>query len=180
MLRERLKGCTNKQGILLICFVLVIGVLIIPIAESRYYFVRGLIAFRNGFEGESVRYLEKSIKTNPNFPEAYMLLALAYAEWGSSSLHYMEYDEQGIAKLKSETLGRAEDILKTALTRFPFHYLRDDMQYMLGWIYDKDSRNSSYVWDKNKAVQGYTQLVSKYPHSRYAQKARQRLEVLTR
>ena len=159
---------------------LVMGLIAFPVVEGGYYFIRGLLSLRGGFEGKSVMYLEKSVKINPNFLEAYMALALAYAEWGSSSLHYIEHDEQGIAKLKSETLGRAEDILKTALARFPFHYLRDDMQYMLGWIYDRDSRNSSYVWDKNKAVQGYTQLVSKYPHSRYAQKARQRLAALTR
>jgi len=124
--------------------------------------------------------LEKSVKTNPNFLEAYMLLALAYAEWGSSSLHYIEHDEEGIIKLKSETLGRAEDILKTALARFPYHHFRDDIQYMLGWIYDQDSRNSGYVWDKSKAIQNYKQLVSKYPNSRYVQKAKKRIEALTR
>ena len=159
---------------------LVVGIIAFPVGKSGYYFIKGLMAFRNGFEGESVRCLEKSVKTNPHFPEAYMLLALAYAEWGSSSSHYIEHDDEELTKLKSETLGRAEDILKTALTRFPFHYLRDDIQYMLGWIYDKDSRNSDYVWDKDKAVQGYTQLLSNYPRSRYAQKASQRLAALTK
>ncbi len=152
----------------------------VPVVEGGYYFVRGLIALRGGLESESIKHLEKSIKANPNFIEAYMLLVLAYAEWGSSSKHYIEHDEQGIAKLKSETLGRAEDILKTALRRFPYHYLRGDMQYMLARIYDEDARDSGYVWDKDKAIQGYTQLVSEYPKSRYAQESRERLAALTR
>lgn len=157
---------------------LVTGIISFSIAASGYFFMRGLKAFRNGFEGESVKYLEKSVKANPNFIEAYMALALAYAEWGSSSLHYIQHDEEGLTKLRSETLGRAEDILKTALNRFPYHHFRDDIQYMLGRIYDEDSKNSGYVWDKNKAIQGYIQLVSEYPHSRYAQKAKKRIEAL--
>ncbi|MCX5713892.1 MAG: hypothetical protein NT033_03595 [Candidatus Omnitrophica bacterium] len=169
----------NKK-ILLISFVLIAGIATATLAKSGYYFIRGLVALRGGLESESIKHLEKSIKTNPNFLEAYMLLALAYTEWGSSSKHYIEHDEEGLAKLKTETLGKAEGILKTALGRFPYHYLRDDMQYMLGRMYDNDSRNSGYVWDKNKAVQGYTQLVSQYPHSRYVQKAWERIEVLTR
>jgi len=166
----------NKK-ILLISFVLIAGIVTSTLAKGGYYFVRGLIAFRGGFEGESVRYLEKSIKTNPNFIEAYMLLALAYAEWGSSSKHYIEHNEEGLIKLKSETLSRAEDVLKAALARFPFH--KDRIQYMLARIYDEDARNTGYVWDKDKAIQGYTQLVSKYPNSKYTQKARERIEVLT-
>jgi tetratricopeptide (TPR) repeat protein len=154
------------------------GIVTVPVVESGYYFIRGLTAFRGGFEGESVKYLEKSIKANPNFLEAYMLLALAYAEWGSSSKHYIEHDEEGLIKLKSETLGKAEDVLKIALARFLFH--KDRIQYMLARIYDGDTRNSGYVWNKDKAIQGYKQLVSKYPHSKYAQRARERIEVLTR
>ncbi len=165
---------------LLICFILAAGIAVVPVAKGGYYFARGLIALRGGLEGESVKHLEKSIKANPNFIEAYMLLALAYAEWGSSSKHYIEHDEEGLIKLKSETLGKAEDILKSGLTKVPYHYLKDDMQYMLGRIYDEDVRNSGYAWDKDKAIQGYTQLVSKYPHSKYAQKARERIEVLSR
>jgi len=167
-----------KKKIFLISFVLILVIIAFPVVEGGYYFIRGLSAFRGGFEGKSVKYLEKSVKTNPHFPEAYMLLALAYAEWGSSSKHYIEHDEEGLIKLKSETLGRAEDVLKTALARFPFN--KDRIQYMLARIYDGDSRNTGYVWDKDKAIQGYTQLVSQYPHSRYAQKARERIEVLTR
>jgi tetratricopeptide (TPR) repeat protein len=167
----------NKR-ILLICFLLVSGILIIPVVESGYFLIKGLRALRQGFESESVRYLEKSIKVNPRFPKAYMLLALAYTEWGSSSRHYIEYDAAGLDKLKSETLGKAEDILKTALTRSSFH--KDKIQYMLGWIYDEDARSSGYIWDKDKAVQGYTQLLSNYPHSGFAQKSRERLAVLTR
>ena len=154
------------------------GIAVVPVAKSGYYFVRGLIALRGGLESESIKHLEKSIKANPNFLEAYMLLALAYAEWGSSSKHYIEHDEEGLIKLKSETLGRAEDVLKTALARFPFH--KDRIQYMLARIYDEDARDSGYVWDKDKAIQGYIQLVSEYPHSKYAQKARERIEVLSR
>lgn len=169
-----------RKRILLICFMLVMGIIAFPAAKSGYYFIRGLLEFTQLFEGESVRYLEKSVKANPNFLEAYMFLALAYTEWGSSSLHYIEHDEEGLARLKSETLGRAEDILKTALARFPYHHFRDDIQYMLGRIYDEDSRNSSYVWDKNKAIQSYEQLISKYPGSRYVQKAKERLAALTK
>ncbi len=168
----------KRKKILLICFILTAGILIIPLVESGYFFIRGLSAFRGGLESESIKHLEKSIKTNPNFIEAYMLLSLAYAEWGSSSKHYIEHDEEGLTKLKTETLGRAEDVLKTALARFPSH--KDRIQYMLARIYDEDARNTGYVWDKNKAIQGYTQLVSEYPHSRYVQEARERIEVLTR
>lgn len=157
---------------------LILGIIAFPVAKGGYYFIRGLSAFRGGFEGKSVRYLEKSVKTSPHFPGAYMLLALAYAEWGSSSKHYIEHDEEGLIKLKSETLGRAEDVLKTALARFPFH--KDRIQYMLARIYDEDTRNTGYVWDKDKAVQGYTQLVSEYPNSKYAQKAKNRIEALTK
>ncbi len=168
----------RKKRIILICLILAIGMLVIPVAESGYCFIRGLIAFKHGFEGESARYLEKSIKANPDFIEAYMLLALAYAELASSSRHYMEYDDTGLANLKSETLKQAEDVLKTALARFPYHHFRDDIQYMLGRIYDKDSRG--HVWDKNKAIQGYKQLISGYPNSRYVQKARKCIEELNR
>ncbi len=159
---------------------LVMGIIGFPVVEGGYYFIRGLLAFRQGFEGESVRYLEKSVKTNPNFLEAYMSLALAYTEWGSSSLHYIEHDGEGLAKLKSETLGRAEETLNTALRRFPYHHFRDDIQYMLGWIYDEDSRNSGHIWDRSKAIHSYEQLISKYPNSRYVQKAKKRLAVLTK
>jgi tetratricopeptide (TPR) repeat protein len=169
----------RRKKILLICFVLVAGMLVVPLAEGGYYFIRGLIALNQGFEGKSVKYLEESIKANPSFLEAYMLLALAYTEWGSSSLHYIEHNEEGLIKLKSETLGRAEEILNTALRRFPYHHFRDDIQYMLGWIYDLDSRNSGYVWDRNKAIQSYQQFICKYPNSRYVQKAKKRVEVLT-
>lgn len=165
-----------KKRILSISLMLAAGLLFIPLAESGYFFIKGLRALRQGFEGKSVRYLEKSIKANPHFPESYALLALAYAEWGSSSRHYMEYDEKGLIKLKSETLGKAESILKTALARFPSR--RDYFQYLLSQLYDEDARNSSCVWDKNKAIQGYNQLVSEYPHSRYAQKAKKRIEAL--
>jgi len=167
----------NKK-ILLISFMLAVGMIAFPVVKGGYYFIRGQSAFRGGFEGESVRYLEKSIKTNPNFFETYMLLALAYAEWGSSSKHYIEHDEEGLIKLKSETLGRAEDVLKIAIARFPFH--KDRIQFMLGRIYDGDARNTGYVWDKDKAIQGYKQLASDYPHSKYAQKARERIEVLSK
>jgi len=168
----------KRKKILLICFILAAGIAVVPLAKGGYYFVRGLLSLRGGFEGKSVRYLEKSVKTNPHFPEAYMLLALAYAEWGSSSKHYIEHDEERLIKLKSETLGRAEDVLKTALARFPFH--KDRIQYMLARIYDEDARDSGYVWDKDKAIQGYRQLASGYPHSKYVPKARERIEVLTR
>jgi len=171
---------TRNKKILLICFILTAGIAVVPVAKGGYYFVRGLIALRGGIEGESIKYLEKSIKTNPNFIEAYILLSLAYTEWGSSSKHYIEHDEEGLTKLKYETLSRAEDILKIALRRFPYHHFRDNIQYMLGRMYDEDARNSGYVWDKYKAIQGYTQLVSQYPHSRYAQKALERIKVLTR
>jgi len=167
-----------KKKIFLISFVLILGIIAFPVVEGGYYFVRGLLSLRGGFEGKSVRYLEKSVKTNPHFPEAYMLLALAYAEWGSSSKHYIEHDEEGLARLKIETLGKAEDVLKTALARFPFH--KDRIQYMLARIYDEDARNTGYVWDKDKAIQGYKQLASEYPHSKYAQKARERIQVLTK
>jgi tetratricopeptide (TPR) repeat protein len=160
--------------------VLAIGMIAFPIVRGGYYIIKGFMAFRNGFEGESVNYLEKSIKVNPNFLEAYMFLALAYAEWGSSGMHYIEYDDAELIRLKSETLGKAEDILKTALRKFPYHHFRDDIQYMLGWIYDEDQRNSGYFWDKYKAIQNYKQLISEYPNSRYTQKARQRIEILTR
>ncbi len=90
----------------------------------------------------------------------------------------IEHDEEGLTKLKTETLDRAEDVLKTALARFSS--CKDKIQYMLARIYDEDARNTGYVWDKNKAIQGYTQLVSEYPHSRYVQEARERIEVLTR
>ncbi len=157
---------------------LILGIIAFPVVEGGYYFIRGLLSLRGGFEGKSVKYLGKSIKANPNFLESYMLLALVYAEWGSSSKHYIEHDEEGLIKLKSETLGRAEDVLKTALTRFPFH--KDRIQYMLARIYDDDARDSGYVWDKDKAIQGYKQLASEYPHSKYAQKVRERIEVLTK
>jgi len=170
----------RNRGILLICLVFVIGITVVPVAKSGYYLTKGVTAFRQGLEGESVRYLEKSVKTNPNFLEAYMSLALAYTEWGSSSLHYIQHDEEGLRKLKSETLGRAEDILETALARFPYHHFRDDIQYMLGWIYDEDSRNSGYVWDRSKAIQSYEQLINKYPKSKYVQKAKERLAALTK
>ena len=166
--------------ILLICLILVAAMLLVPVAKSGYCFIRGLIAFKHGFEGQSVRYLEKSIKANPDFIEAYMFLALAYAEWASSSLHYMEYDDTGLATLKSETLGKAEDVLESALARFPYHHFRDDIQYMLGRIYDEDSRNTGYVWNKDKAIQGYKQIIGQYPNSRYVQKARKRIEALNR
>jgi len=168
----------KRKKILLICFILTAGIAVVPVAKGGYYFVRGLIALRGGFEGESVKHLEKSIKTNPNFIEAYMLLALAYAEWGSSSKHYIEHDEEGLIKLKSETLGKAEDVLKTALARFSS--CKDKIQYMLARIYDEDARNTGYVWDKDKAIKGYKQLASEYPHSKYAQKARERIEALAR
>ncbi len=154
------------------------GIAAIAVAKSGYCFIRGLIAFKHGFEGESVRYLQKSVKANPDFIEAYMLLALAYAEWASSSRHYMEYDDTGLANLKSETLGKAEDVLKTALARFPYQHFRDDIQYMLGRIYDEDSRG--HVWDKSRAIQGYKQLISEYPNSRHVKKARKRIEALNR
>jgi len=51
---------------------------------------------------------------------------------------------------------------------------------MLGQIYDEDARNTGYLWDKDKTIQGYKQLASEYPHSKYAQKARERTEVLSR
>jgi len=175
-----LKPIVARKRILLICFMLVIGIIVFPVAKGGYYFIKGLIALNQGFEGESVRYLEKSIKTNPNFLEAYISLALAYAEWGSSSRHYIEHDEEGLIKLKSETLGKAEEILNTALRRFPYHHFRDDIQYILGWIYDQDSRNSGCIWDRSKAIQNYKQLVAKYPNSRYVQRARKRIEELTR
>lgn len=168
-----------KIRILLICFMLVMGLITFPVGKSGYYFIKGLMAFRNGFEGESVRCLEKSVKINPNFIEAYILLALAYAEWGSSSLHYIEHDDEELTKLKSETLEKAENILRIALVRFPSYYLRDDIQYMLGWVYDKDSRDSGHVWDKDKAIQSYEQLINKYPKSKHVQKAKKRIEALT-
>ena len=152
--------------------------LAVPVAKSGYCFIRGLMAFKHGFEGESVRYLQKSVKANPYFIEAYMFLAVAYAEWASSSRHYMEYDDTGLANLKSETLDKADNVLKTALARFPYHHFRDDIQYMLSWIYDEDSRG--HVWDKDKAIQGYKQLISKYSTSKHVQKARKRIEALTR
>lgn len=170
----------GRKRTLLISFMLVMGIIAFPVAKSGYYLIKGLVSLRNGFEGESVKYLEKSVKTNPNFLEAYMSLALAYTEWGSSSLHYIEHDEEGLARLKSETLGKAEEILNTALRRFPYHHFRDDIQYMLGWIYDQDSRNTGYVWDKSKAIQNYKQLVAKYPNSKYVQKAKERLAALTK
>ena len=167
-----------KKRIFLISLMLAAGLLLIPLAESGYFFVKGLRALRQGFEGKSVKYLEKSIKANPHFPESYAFLALAYAEWGSSSRHYMEYDEKGLIKLKSETLGKAESILKTAIARFPSR--RDYFQYLLAQLYDEDARNSGCVWDKDKAIKGYANLLSNYPHSRYAQESRQRLAALTR
>jgi ferritin-like protein len=63
-----------RKRILLISFMLIVGIIAFPTAESGYYFIKGLIALRGGFEGESVMHLEKSIKANPNFAEAYMLL----------------------------------------------------------------------------------------------------------
>lgn len=69
-----------KKKVFLISFVLILGIIGFPVVEGGYYFIRGLLSLRGGFEGKSVRYLEKSVKTNPHFPEAYMLLALAYAE----------------------------------------------------------------------------------------------------
>lgn len=165
---------------LLICFILTAGIAVVPVAKGSYYFIRGLVALRGGLECESIKHLEKSIKANPNFIEAYLFLALAYVEWGNSSKHYIEHDEEGLIKLKSETLGRAEDILKTALARFPYHHFRDDIQYMLGWVYDENSRNSGYVWDRSKAIQSYEQLISKYPNSKYVQKVKERLAALTK
>lgn len=165
---------------LLVSLILAAGMAVIPVAKSGYYFIRGLIAFKHGFEGESARCLEKSIKANPYFLETHMLLALAYSEWASASLHYIEHDDVGIAKLKSDMLGRTEDVLKNALARFPYHHLRDDMQYMLGRIYDLDSRNTGYVWDKGKAIQNYKELINEYPKSRYVQKAKERIEKLSK
>jgi len=170
----------RRKKIFLICLVIMVGVLIINPVESGYFFIRGLIAFTHGFNGESVRYLERAVITNPNFLESYLFLALAYAEWGSSSLHYMEYDDGGRAKLKSETLDRAEEVLNTALRKFPYHYARDRIQYMLGKIYDQDPRNSGYIWDKSKATNYYALLISEHPSSNYVEKAKKRIEALSR
>jgi len=168
----------TKKKRIVIGFILAIGLISIPIIRSGYFFVRALKPLINRWNGEAVWWLEKSIKANPYFLEPYIGLAIAYTEWGSRSLHYKEYDEGGFIKLKTGTLGKAEQILKTALRRFPYHIYRDDMQYMLGWIYDEDSTNSGCVWDRKKAIEGYRELIRKYPKSRYVQEARERIKSL--
>ena len=167
----------TKKKRIIICLILV-TLVSIPIMRGGYFFVRALKPLINRWNGEAVWWLEKSIKANPYFLEPYIGLAMAYTEWGSRSLHYKEYDEEGFIKLKTGTLGKAEQILKTALRRFPYHIYRDDIQYRLGWIYDEDSTNSGCVWDREKAIEGYKKLISKYPESRYVQEAKERIEAL--
>jgi len=167
----------TKKRKIVICLILV-ALVSIPIMRSGYFFVRALKPLINRWNGEAVWWLEKSIKANPYFLEAHICLAMAYTEWGSRSLHYKEYDEEGFIKLKIETLCKAEQILKTALRRFPYHIYRDDIQYRLGWIYDEDSTNSGCIWDREKAIEGYRELINKYPKSRYVKKAKERIRAL--
>lgn len=51
---------------------------------------------------------------------------------------------------------------------------------MLGWIYDEDTRNPGYFWDRDKAISGYTQLIKNYLNSQYAQKAAERIDILAK
>ncbi len=168
----------TKKKKIIICLILITVLISIPIGRSIYFFRKGYIALAKRYHGESEREFEKSIKINPYFIEAYVCLAAAYTDWGSKSIHYKEYDEEGFIKLKNGTLGKAEEILKTALRRFPYHVYRDDIQYMLGEIYDQDPNNGNCVWDRQKALEGYKELIRKYPKSRYAKKVKERIKDL--
>jgi tetratricopeptide (TPR) repeat protein len=168
----------TKNRKIIICLILVLGLISIPVGRGIYHFQKGCKVLANTFHGEAVIEFERAIKANPYFLKPYLYLAVAYAEWGSASLHYKEYDEEGFAKLKNETRGKAEEILKTALKRFPYHPYRDDIQYLLGQIYDKDSMNGGYVWDRKKAIEGYKELIKKYPKSKYVKEAEERINAL--
>lgn len=168
----------KKKKKIIICLILISGLTSIPIGRGIYFFRKGYKALANTFHGEAEREFEKSIKANPFFLEAYIYLAVAYAEWGSRSIHYKEYDEEGFVKLKNGTLGKSEEILKTALRRFPYHPYKDDIQYLLGQIYDKDSMNGGYVWDRKKALESYKELIRKYPKSRHVKEAKERIKDL--
>lgn len=172
-----MKKYTKKRKII-ICIILISGLISIPVSRGGYFFVKGFRALINQFDGEAVRQFEKSIKANPCFLEAYICLAMAYTEWESRSVHYKEHNKEELAKLEDETLGKAEQALKTALRRFPYHPYRDDIQYMLGRIYDEDSTNGGCVWDRKKAVEGYRELIKRYPKSRYVKKAKERINSL--
>jgi tetratricopeptide (TPR) repeat protein len=163
---------------IIICIILVLGLISIPVGRGIYFFRKGCEAFAKSLNGEAVIQFEKSIKANPYFIKSYFYLVVAYVEWGSQSVHYQEHNEEELAKLESETRGRAEEILKTALRRFPYHPYRDDIQYLLGQIYDKDSMNGGYVWDRKKAIEGYKELIRKYPKSKYFKDAEERIQVL--
>jgi outer membrane protein assembly factor BamD (BamD/ComL family) len=168
----------SKKKKTIIFLILILGLISIPIGRGIYFFRRGYTAFTKTLYGQAVIEFERAIKANPYFLKPYLYLAVAYAEWGSASLHYKEYDEEGFAKLKNETRGKAEEILKTALKRFPYHPYRDDIQYLLGQIYDKDSMNGGYVWDRKKAIEGYKELIKKYPKSKYVKEAEERINAL--
>ena len=168
----------SKKKKIIICIILAIGLISIPVGRGIYFFVKGFKALVNSLSGQATRHLEKSVKANPYFLEAYFYLALAYVDWAGDSLHYIQQDEESLLGLKTELMGRAEELLKTALKRFPYHPYRDDIQFMLGSMYDEDHRNSGYIWDRDKAIKDYRELIKKYPKSRYVKKARERIEVL--
>lgn len=168
----------TKKKKIIISLILILALISIPIGRGIYFFRKGYKALANTFHGEAEREFEKSIKANPFFLEAYIYLAVAYAEWGSRSIHYKEYDEAGFERLKNGTLGKAEEILKTALRRFPYHPYKDDIQYLLGQIYDQDSNNGNCVWDRQKAIEGYKELVRRYPKSRHVKEANERIKDL--
>lgn len=172
-----MKKSTKKRKII-ICIILVLGLISIPIGRSVYFFVKGFKALAHGLSGQATRHLEKSVKANPYFLDAYFYLALAYVDWAGDSLHYIQQTEESLLGLKTELMGRAEELLKIALKRFPFHPYRDDIQYMLGSMYDEDHRNGGYIWDREKAIEGYKELIKKYPKSRYVKEAKERIESL--
>ena len=114
-----------------LCLILAAALICTPPIRSLYFFTKGITAFKQNYPGQSVKWLEKSVKSNPNFLEAYLCLAIAYAEWADKSMHYIQQDEESLAKLKTETLDRAEFLLNTALAKFPYHPLRYCIPYML-------------------------------------------------
>ena len=134
-----------KMKVAVLCLVFAVALMRIPIVKSFYFFARGITAFKQNYIGQSVRWLEKSVEYNPHFLEAYLCLAIAYAELADKSMHYIQQDEESLAKLKTETLGRAEFLLNTALARFPYHPLRYCIPYMFEDIRKLRKRNPNLV-----------------------------------
>lgn len=148
------------------------------ISEAEYFCKVGEAYFGDNYPGKATRWLEKSVKADPNLAKAYIALAHAHSYWGDVSFHYNDYDGEELAKLKTETKGKAEDILKTMLRKFPNHALADRAQFMLGKIYDYSVRNANHLWDGEKAIEAYTELINEYPDSEFVKKAKERIKVI--